>query len=969
MRSERFLPWQRCRLTLGVLTVALLAVFSVVSPVVGAAGAKPAGSFQISAWTFDRGNAKVFANPDIYADYRDKDPELVAGDGGESPWVIEYDVDFPVDATYTLHVRYGSPGRRPMEVWLDGRRIGECCGRVTGNAPPYMDRHPQHDRPRHAENFHGVEWEEACKLPATKGKHTLKFTRGGPPPRLSALRVESPVAFPKDWKLAERDVKLDRIPPVLRRIFLPPDSVNVAALRLAIEDMIKTCGPEYLNGPQHMKQLAELEKKQRAAQRGTPQQQEKIEGELKSLQREAMLAHPALKFDRLLFLKQVYRGPSIYTGHNADGNPGGNLCILSPVSPGGKVTELVPELDGGVFGRFDLSFDATKIVFCYTKEGEEYRIYEIDIDPKTGLRASGKSLRQITFGGKEEAETMQRYGGSFCGSTGYDDMDPCYLPNGKIMFSSTRAQRAVLCAPVTATTLHVMDGDGKNIRCISAGQVNELAPCLLDDGRVAYTRWEYVDKGFGNAQSLWAVRPDGSGSDHVYKNTLVRPGAMINVRNVPGSRQFVTIGVGHHGGLAGPVILVDNRLDRRNPGRMTNITPEISYPSLYPMKSNGGWFQEPYPFSEKFFLVSHNATPGEKEKRFGIYVLDAWGNRAELYRDAELSCHQPTPLRPRPRPTEIVPVAGNPAAGTNKTAAPTDDAKQKNQATLFMQDVYQGLTGIERGRVKYLRVMEAMTLSWHDGWRSGRQGDGGPGMQASAVSFAADPAIKKMHGIIAVHEDGSAFFTVPSEKNLFFQALDDNYMELQRMRTFINLMPGENRSCIGCHEVRRMAPGLGLANPLALDRPIQALSPQPGDTGPRTIHYVRDIQPIFDRHCTGCHSGQQPKGDLGLAHELTDKFSRAYETIYKNELVSYLQGGFGSANVPVEPPLTFGSHQSKLVERIRQDPCKAKVTREEFIRIVTWIDANAPYYGTHEGKKNLRWKDEPDFRPMPVAAR
>ncbi len=942
MKSQWSLPWMRCRLTAAVLTVALLPVGSRV-PQVHGAEAKPAGSFEISAWTFDRGNAKVFANPDIYADYRDKFPDLVAGDGGELPWVIEYDVDFPVDAAYTLHIRYGSPEPRPMEVWLDGRRVGTCGGRTTGNAPPYMDRHPQHDRPRYTENFHGIEWEEACKLPVTQGKHTLKFTRKGPPPRLSALRLESPVAFPEDWKQPERKVRLDRMPPILRRIFLPPDSVNVAALRLAIEDMIAAFGPRYPQGPRYLARLAELERKQ------------PTEDALKSLQREAMLAHPALGFDKLLFLKQVYRGPSIYTGHNADGSPGGNLCVLSPVSPNGKVTELVPELDGGIFGRFDLSFDATRIVFCYTKEGENYRIYEIDVDPKTGLRVPGASLRQLTFEEPEETETMARYGGCFNGSTGYDDMDPCYLPNGQIMFSSTRAQRAVLCAPVTASTLHVMDADGKHIRCISAGQVNELAPCLMDDGRVAYTRWEYVDKGFGNAQSLWAVRPDGSGSDHVYKNMLVRPGAMINVRSVPGSRQFVTIGVGHHGGHAGPVILVDTRRDRRNAWGMTNLTPEISYPGMYPMKSNGGFFQEPHPFSEKFFLVSHNADPAEKEKRFGIYVLDAWGNRAELYSDAELSCHHPTPFRPRRVPTEIPPVAD-----------PADDTREKHQATLFMQDVYQGLTGIERGRVKYLRVMEAKTLSWHDSWRSGQQGDGGPGMQASVVSFAADPAIKKMHGIVPVHPDGSAHFTVPAEKNLFFQALDENYMELQRMRTFINLMPGEKRSCIGCHEVRRQAPGLATANPLALDRPIQSLSPQPGDSGPRTIHFVRDIQPIFDRQCVGCHGGPQPKGELDLAGDLTEKFSRSYESLFTNELVSHLQGGFGSANVPVELPLTFGSHQSPLVDRIQKAPCKANLSREEFIRIVTWIDANAPYYGTHQGKKNLRWKDDPNFRPLPL---
>jgi len=178
-----------------------------------------------------------------------------------------------------------------------------------------------------------------------------------------------------------------------------------------------------------------------------------------------------------------------------------------------------------------------------------------------------------------------------------------------------------------------------------------------------------------------------------------------------------------------------------------------------------------------------------------------------------------------------VAAAAEHAGDTGQTVDRVERTNDENLATLFMQDVHQGLTGIERGRVKYLRVMEAMNLCWHDAWRSGKQ------------------------------------------------------------------------------------------------------------------------------------------GELDLADVLTEKFSRSYESLFKRHLVSYLEGGFGNANVPVEPPLTFGSHQSRLVERIRKDPCRAKLTREEFIRIVTWIDANAPYYGTHEGKKNLRWKDEPDFRPLPLVAK
>ena len=924
MRSDSCLLWLCRRLTLVVLAVALLAVCSKVLLVVGAE-AKPAGSFEIPAWTFDRGNAKVFANPDIYADYRDKFPELVVGDGGELPWVVEYDVEFPVDATYTLHVRYGSPEPRPMEVWLDGRRIGTYCGRVTGNAPPYPDRHPQHNRPRYDEGIHGVEWEEACKLPAKAGKHTLKFTCQGTPPRVNSLRIESPVAFPKGWRLAKREVQLDRIEPRCRRIFLPPGSVNAETLRLAIEDVIAEYGPRYPKGPEYLKQLAELAQKQEAADGGTPQQKQEIEDALKSFQREAMLAHPLLKFDKLLFVKRKSWGSShIYNDYGA-GSGTGNICVLSPVVPGGKVTEIAPQLSGGLFAQFDLSFDAKKVVFAYSKnEQTGFRIYETGVD--------GTGLRQITFDG-DEAAMLQRYKHS--SSRRYYDLDPCYLPGGNIMFTSTRSKRAVSCHPSIVTTIHLMDADGGNMRCLSGGQFTELDPRVLDDGRVIYMRWEYVDKGFGNVQSLWSMHPDGSYSDHVYKNNVVLPAGMVDARSIPGSQRIVTIGAAHGGASVGPVILVDNRRTRRTADAMTNITPEIGYPGMGPRTSGRGVFKQPYPLSEKLFLVSHNPQV-DKDNRYGIYVLDAWGNRAELYGDPDTSCFQPVPLRPRRTPTKI------------SSVAEQNEAKEGKTATMFMQDVYQGMTGIERGRVKFIRVMEVMPTTWDQATGTGA------GLQAAAVSKGADVGRKKVHGIAAVHKDGSACFTVPAERNLFFQALDEDYMELQRMRTFINLMPGEKRSCIGCHELRRNAPSMRNLRPQAMDHPVEGLRPQPGDSGPRMVHYESDVQPVLNKHCLGCHSGPKPKGDLDLSGKSTRLWNRSYMNLIDKGLVSYLDDGRGSANVSAEPPLTFGSHRSKLIERIRETPCKANLTREEFIKIVTWIDADVPYYGTGDRRKILK---------------
>jgi len=971
MRVQSYLPYRSRALALALLATAGLVVcgisFSSVSAKSKAAKkVRPAGSLTINAWTFDRGNAGVSENPGKYGDYRDKHPELILTDSKEGkkkePWFVEYDIDFPVATTYTMQIRYASAGERPMKVWIDGKYVGECCGKKTNNAPPYPDRHisANIDLPERTWSMHGAQWEEGVKVPTTAGVHTLKFTRDGPAPNPITFKLESPEKFPKGWKSSTpRKLVLNRIPVRYRNVFLPADAVNIAAMRLAITDKIKSFGPKYAKGPDYLKKLAELEKKQAATKGGTPEQKGEIEGALASLRKRAMLDHPALDFDALLFVKGKYHGASTYTKHLRNGGGGGNLCVLSPVSPMGKVTELVPELAGGLFGRFDLSYDATRVLFSYCKDGGQFLLFEIEINPKTGQRVPGKKLRQLTFAGEGHKKAITNYKKGGVGANGFHDIDPCYLPDGRVMFASTRSERSVLCFPASVTTLHTMDADGKNIQCISKGQVNEISPTVMDDGRVVYMRWEYVDKGFGNAQSLWALRPDGSGTDHVYKNNLVRPAAMVHTRSIPDSRLLVTIGAGHHGGLHGPVIVIDNRRNRRTAEGMTNITPEITYPGMFGMKGNGGAFREPFPFSEKFYLVAHR--PGrrkfERGAEFGLYALDFWGNRAELYRDAEYSCTHPMPLRPRRKPTTHTPVSSH--------------GKENSQelATMFLLDVYQGLEGIERGRVKYVRVMEAMNLNWYDQWRATNQGDG-KAWQASAVSNAGDVARKKIFGVAKVHEDGSAHFTVPPNKNLFFQVLDEDYMELHRMRSFINFKAGEQRSCVGCHEGRRKAPNLTNAMPLALAHPAQALAPQPGDKeAARAVHYPLDSQPIWDNRCIKCHGEKDPKGDLDLTSAYTLRFNRSYENLTNKGLVSYLHtDGFGSAHVPTDPPLTFGSHKSKLVKQIRKDPCKSGMTREEFIRIVTWIDANAPFYGTHRGKKNIKWKDDPDFRPNPVSS-
>jgi hypothetical protein len=914
------------------------------------------GTIKIPAWTFDRGNVDIYADVNRYANagplvggpedagrrgkaHRQGSPRQSSGQAGQAgESVVEYDIHVPVAGDYILKARYASPEARPVEAFMNGRHLGQgfdhaTFGTAPGELPVRLGGHSQAARRRHEEVFGGFEGPIVFTL--SEGKQTLKLTRRGPLPNFMHLSLcNTTERFPKGWKPAERKMKhMERVPPMQRTAFLANDAVNIATLRLALEATIKTCGAKYPDGRQYLDRLARLEAEQVAAETAGTNEVARVESALQSLRSEAMFAHPELNFDKLLFLKTGKRYGHTYADQHSPGT-NGNICVLSPVRPGGQVTELMPEQDGGRFDRFDLSFDAKKVVFGYSKDPDgRYLIYEIGIDPETGTMTPG-SLRQITTPYDDPTATSENVNAKQYAQQGIDDMDPIYLPNGRFMFTSSRCQQTVFCAGGSVTALYTMDADGKNMRRITQGPINETSPSVMNDGRVIYTRWEYVDKGLGNGQALWAIRPDGSGSDHIFKNNTVWPAGMSAARSIPGSSTLIAIGGSHHHTARGSVILVDNRRTRIGVEPMTTITPEIGYQCMDSMGEFGQCY-DPYPLSETFYLVSKDGV---------LYVMDRWGNRALLYRDPnpEIKCFEPFPLRPRHKPATLA---------ATQEPAPTPAAR-KQPGTMFVQDVYQGMTGIERGRVKHLRVMGVLPWPWSEngtGWV-------GP-----------DVHRKRVYGITKVHEDGSAYFEVPAEENVFFQALDENYRMLQHMPTFLNLRPGESRSCIGCHESRRKAPPQVAKRPQALDHPAQALIPLPGDTGPRAIHYMTDVQPILDKRCQSCHSGDKAEAGLVLTGEPTHDRNRSYENLMGRGLVSYMNDAYGRAHYRPEPPLTWGSNRSKLVVRLTKEPCSSGITEEELIRITTWNDANIPFYGTYRGKRDPKHRDEPDFRLPPVA--
>lgn len=700
--------------------------------------------------------------------------------------------------------------------------------------------------------------------------------------------------------------------------------------------------------------------------------------------------------DKILFVKRfTYNSNHYYTEFiNSTWQPGGNLCILDLKT--GAVREVAPQLKGGVFERFDLSFDARRVVFAWKKAPlEGYRIYEIRID--------GTGLRQLTFPPPDEAELVRKYKLTDLYHHGTDDMQPCYLPDGGIAFISTRCQYGILCDGsdnFTTTVLYRMEANGKNIRRLSNSSVSEASPVMMPDGRILYTRWEYFDKGAVSVKCLWAMRPDGTASAEIFGNDIALPPTLLYGRPIPGGpNRFVVLGVPHYpqNGIGTVIRLdVDKNIRTREP--MTYMTPTVDirneggFAFLQPdgswredREGHGPLFKDPYPLSENNFLVAHKpAGPAWKEpKAYGLYWLNERGEVREFYRDPEISCWLPYPLKPR----RVPPVLNS---SINRQLASRD------QAVCVVADVYHGLENVPRGTIKHIRVLEQIPRPW--GARRPDNNDDYD-QQHACISKDTHLALKVQHGVVPVEDDGSACFIVPARANISLQVLDENYLAIQTERTYVNYMPGERRGCVGCHEMPRDGGSVAAArNPKALLRAPSSPGPQPGETtGRRVLHYPSDVQPTWDRLCVSCHAGKEAPRGLDLTSAPTKFFSVSYESLVPERRQKPLRdrGLLGvvigenhpkTGNVEYLPALALGSHTSVLVAMLSDgkvkldDPTQAarakrlaglhkevvgRLKPDEFLRIANWVDTNCQFYGSYWGRRNLRYKDQPDFRLVP----
>ncbi len=646
---------------------------------------------------------------------------------------------------------------------------------------------------------------------------------------------------------------------------------------------------------------------------------------IRQLKRELFLSNEELKsLTKILANKRHPFWPSHNYSDLFDStwNPGGAVVLINIPWENGRLTpeksttrELVKG-GKGIIRNPSISYDSTKLFYSYRSSLEDYfRIFELDLQTNT--------TRRISADGP------------------FHDFWPIELPDGDLVFVSTRCKKKFICWRPQAFVLFRMDKNGENIKELSFANLTEFAPSIESDGRIIWTRSEYVDKGADYGHTLWTIRPDGTSPELVFGNTINLPQGYANGRRIPESNEICCTMISHFGDLNGPIAILDTSKGPHEPSSIRSITPEIPWPGFWARTET---FREPFPITHDVILVSYAALD-----RFGVYLIDRFGNRELLTIDDSIDTVCPQPFIVKDVP---------PIINTQ-----TNDAMARQGLGRFsITNVYKGLEDkVAPGVAKYLRICQEMPTPLAQLENGTYQTDHEPFMEyyASPVDVLQGAfgwtsyVAKGVLGTVKIENDGSADFIAPSGKVLFFELLDENFNEIQRMRSVVQLQPGEQRSCIGCHENRLNTPDGGLT--IAAKHEPQTLIAPPWGEGP--FWYEKTVQPVLDAHCVQCHTQEtasiEPKQlDLTSVRD-QNKIPSSYRSLVQSGDVHYFDYTWGGGKTTKAEPYSFGTSQSKIWTVLNDSHHRdLHLNEDELHALKCWIDLNLPLWGDYQKRSD-----------------
>ena len=723
---------------------------------------------------------------------------------------------------------------------------------------------------------------------------------------------------------------------------------------------------------------AELEADRRWLSRAkTERARGTVEKEIRRLRRRILFRHPDLQFKKLL---AVQRGiPYSRENHMVDqylgrwSRPGPGLVVLENWKTAPKKSSLLGDkLPTGTVLNPDLHWNADRLLFAFCDhtaqppaDARKLKVPEVvvrndtwvkSVDPthpvygpgfeKGGERAvahrryfiyecaaDGSWVKQVTGGPGDPMATQDGRQTALI-----EDADPCYLPDGGMAFVSTRGQNYGRChwgRYVPSFLLYRADlqagsACARNIRPLSFGEANEWEPAVMNDGRIAYTRWDYINRHAVWFQSLWATRPDGTAVSHVYGNYSEDIGVVTETKAIPGSRLLLCTASAHHNITSGSLFLLDPLKGEDGLEPVTRVTPEVPFPESEGWNTPGAYCS-PYPVNDTLFFCSYSdetlGYPDDHPRHrreeymaawpspnaFGLWLVDTLGGREPIYQDPEISTFNPIPLVKRPAPPALV-------------SSLPDPETAPNTGVCYVENVYDCRTELPKGAIAKIRVNKLDVM---------------PACRRETLDQHDDLDLhKETLGAVPVAADGSCSFMIPAGVPIQLQAVDTNGVAVFTMRSFIYAQKGEVQGCTGCHENKFKS---GAVTYAAKPSNRVPQTPQPevdvGYTGP--FSFTKSVQPVFDRHCIRCHGlGEGPKPAFPLIG------TNGIFNLIRRKQVSFVAS---YRETRESKPYDYFAAASPLWKRILRGHGGARLTKDELQTVSLWMDLNATEFSVGGG--------------------